>query len=371
MQYESQEESQKQGIASPQSTPAAGPALSKPPSTRLPVWAGGPVLQRKEDDQINAVAHAPAPAVTPAVAGTPQPMTRVQFDAAMKTRYRVAAIKTGSFQDQAFGEMKQTDWNAWSPGTSSMVYNWIIDAFANFEKAFGGMPPVKEVVFFDVRYQRDDQGKPVKDTSTGASYGVGQLTIYRAVQQGNQMFDVQSALKTPTSEQAVTRNITHELGHGIAETALNQRTDQPPGADPDLFKDYRRAVGWTDDGKLYDIQEQAVQNALKTHTSPPAEFQITPKNATTTPWKERPLTSYMATNPSEDFAEAVMAYVNEPQSLKVQSPARYQFIHQRKARWLASGQPKMNIWERAARGSPRTLQPSRKPTIWDRVLEAQ
>lgn len=366
----------KQKKSNPAAKPAKPKAGSSPPSrqpTRLPAWTGGPGVQRKEDDQAKTAAQTPAPAAAPtAAAATSKPMTRTEFENIMRSRYRVTAVRTGTFQDQAFGNIKKDDWQAWDPGASSTVYNWIVEAFVNFEKAFGGLPAVKEIVFFDVRYQRDDQGQVVKDTSTGASYGAGQLTIYRAVQQGNRMLNVQGALETPTAEQAVRRNISHELGHGIAETALHQRTDQPPGADPHLFEDYRRAVGWADDGKLYDIQEEAVKDAFKNNTSPPAEFEINPTNATTKPWKERPLTSYMATNPAEDFAEAVMAYVNEPQRLKALSPARYNFIHKRKARWLKSGQPNINFWEQVIRGGPaRTLEPSRRPTIWDRVREAQ
>jgi hypothetical protein len=268
--------------------------------------------------------------------------------------------------------MKEDDWKEWDPGPSSTVYDWIIEAFVDFEKTFGGLPAVKEIVFFDVRYETNNQGNVVKDPSTGASYGLGQLTIYSAVQRSNKMFNLQGTLEKPTQEQAVKRNITHELGHGIAETALNQGTDQPPGADPDLFKDYRQAVGWAKDEHLYDIQEKSVQDAFKNNSVPPVEFQITPSNVDQKPWKERPLTGYMADNPGYDFAETIMAYVNEPERLKAHSPTRFDFLDKRKARWLASGQPKINIWEQVKRGGPaRTLKPSRKPTIWDRVKEAK
>jgi hypothetical protein len=303
-----------------------------------------------------------------ATAAAPQPMTRAEFDKIMKNRYRVATIRKGTFHDQSFGEMKEDEWKDWDPGSSSTVYNWIVEAFGNLEKTFGGLPAVKDIVFFDAEYHRDDQGKPVKFTDIGASYALGQLTIYKAVQQSNMMFNLQGALESPTAEQAVKRNITHELGHGIAETALTQGTDKPPGADPDLFKDYRLAVGWTQDEKLYDIQEVAAQEAFKNKTPPPAQYQIKPDNVATKPWKERPLTSYMADNAGDDFAEAIMAYVNEPQRLKALSPTRYDFIDKRKARWTASGQPKVNIWEQVKRGGPaRTLKPSRPPTIWERV----
>ncbi len=298
------------------------------------------------------------------------PMTRGRFEAVMKDRYGVKIIRNGTFQDQAFGDMKESDWKPWNVEASSPVYALIVEAFASLEKTFGGLPPVNEIVFYDAEYHRDDQGKPVKDTDTGASYYRGHLDIYTAVQTGNKMFNLNDVMEKPTLEQSVKRNITHELGHGIAETALNQGTDEPPGADPDLFKEYLPAIGWTKDGKLYDVQEKAVQDAFTKGTVPPEAFHILPDNVDTKMWKERPLTKYMATSSSEDFAEAIMAYVNEPERLKKFSPARYDFIDKHKSRWLASAH-KMNIWEETKQGGPtRVLKPSRPPNIWEKTKEA-
>jgi hypothetical protein len=307
----------------------------------------------------------------PAGAGTPQAMTRAKFDVIMKDRYRVNDIHTGTFEEQAFGNLKREDWTSWDPGASAEVYGWIVEAFVNFEATFGGLPAVKTIVFFDVEYERGPDDNPVPHATTGASFSGGRMAIYREVQSGNKMFNLKGALDRPTPEQAVRRNIAHELGHGVIETALTQRTDQPPGADPDLIKDYRRAVGWAADGNLYDIQQKPVQDAFRDEKIPPAEFWITPNNFATKPWKELPLTGYMASRPDEDFGEAIMAYVYEPERLKTHSPARYKFIDERKARWLESGQPKLNIWERVKRGGrARTLQPSRPQTIWERTKEA-
>ena len=38
--------------------------------------------------------------------------------------------------------------------------------------------------------------------------------------------------------------------------------------------------------------------------------------------------------PGEDFAEAVMAYVQEPALLQARSPARFRFIAANRDRWL-------------------------------------
>lgn len=305
------------------------------------------------------------------IESVPGEMSRAQFEKIMKDRYYVKGIRMGTFNDQSQLDLTQESWKAWHPGSSSIIYDWIVEAFVNFEKTFGGVPPVNEIVFFYTRYENKD-GKAVEDHLTPASYGAGQLTIYSALITSNEMFNLKRTLDKPTKEQAAKRNITHELGHGIVETALNQRTDQPPGADPDLLKDYGRAVGWANNGRLYDIQEAAVRAAIQNGTTPPADFLITKFNIDTKPWKELPLTRYMPDSAAEDFAEAIMAYVNEPERLKALSPTRFDFIDKRKSRWLASGQPKVNIWEQAIKGGPaRTLKPSQPPTIWERAKEAK
>ena len=45
----------------------------------------------------------------------------------------------------------------------------------------------------------------------------------------------------------------------------------------------------------------------------------------------------MTDNPGDDFAETIMAYANEPKRLQALSSTRYDFIDQRKSRWIASG----------------------------------
>jgi hypothetical protein len=188
---------------------------------------------------------------------------------------------------------------------------------------------------------------------------MGQMMIYEEVQQGNKMFNLKGTLETPTPEQAVRGNIAHELGHGIDETAMTQGSAAPLGADPHLFDEYNPAVGWAKDGHLYDIQEPAVQKAIQDKAVPPSDFLITKYNFQTKPWKEQPLTGYMATRPDEDFAEAIRSYVYQRDVLKKLSPARFKFIEDHKGRWIASGHPELNVWEQAKAGrSTRVLKPS-------------
>jgi hypothetical protein len=300
----------------------------------------------------------------------PNPLSRTEFILTMKNRYRVATVRTGTYKDQVQGDLKESDWTSWDPGASSSTYNLIIDAFVNLEKALGGVPEVNEIVFFETRYALKN-GKAEKDPKVGASFGAGQLTIYHAVETSNQMLTETGGLETPTIEQAVRRNITHELGHAIVESVHFKTTQGPPGSDDKLIDEYKPAVGWARDGNLYDIGEQVVKDAIKDGNVPPSQYHITPDNALIKTWKERPLTAYMTDNPSDDFAETIMAYVNEPKRLQALSKERYNFIDGRKSKWLASGQPKVNIWEQAKQGgSPRVLKPSNPDTIWDRARRA-
>src|SRR5262249_15109944 len=155
--------------------------------------------------------------------------------------------------------------------------------------------------------------------SVGASFALGRLQIFEGVSKGNAMLNLQGNFRSPTTEQAVRRNITHELGHSIVEQGMNQANRQ--GIDPDIMSDYKFAAGWFkgplagDPEMLYDAGDVAVQAAVINRTTLPIDKRIFPNNVGK-PWKERPLTGYGADNPGDDFAEAFMAYVNEPDVLK-------------------------------------------------------
>lgn len=297
----------------------------------------------------------------PTVIGSvPGEMSRAQFEKIMKDRYRVKIIRTGTFDEQSQLDLKKDSWKAWHPGSSSIIYDWIVEAFAKFEKTFGGSPPVKEIVFFFTHYEKKD-GKAVEDPDTPASYGRGQLTVYSSIIKANQIFNLQETLDFPTGEQAVKHNIAHELGHGISEIAMDQPGVGPAGQDPQLYVDYRKAVGWTSTApfQLFDIQAPGVKDALDQGVQPPADTRIDKSNWYFARWKERPLTWYMTDNPADDFSEAIAVYVNDPARLNKFSPARYKFIDERKAKWGPSGKRRLNIWEAAKKGGqPRTLLPA-------------
>ena len=310
-------------------------------------------------------------------AAATQTMTRTDFEKVLKEQYRVQSITTGTFRDQAVGDMDESKWQSWDPGSSSTIYTWIVEAFRNFETVLGGTPPVNKIVFFESHYARDGAGHWVAEPNLLSSYGRGELTIYKKITTSNVLRQVGDAFTRPTAEQAVRRNITHELGHGIAEIALDQPGTGPPGQDPSLFEDYKAAVGWATGSppQLFDIQFPGVRDALNQGKPPPKEAQITPDNWHSSKWKERPLTQYMTDNPGDDFAEAIMAYVNEPDTLRLLSPTRYKFIDERKSQWAPQAKKHMNVWEAARKGGqPRTLEPRlspRPPNIWERSTQAQ
>jgi hypothetical protein len=104
-----------------------------------------------------------------------------------------------------------------------------------------------------------------------------------------------------------------------------------------MLDDYKRAVGWigaAGSERLFDIGAQAVQIAIANGSLPPATFEITEAHWNDPRWVEQPMSGYMvAGGPSEDFPEAVSAYVHVPAALRARSPRRYAFLDARKSRW--------------------------------------
>jgi hypothetical protein len=249
------------------------------------------------------------------------------------------------------GDLDQSTWQAWDPGSSSQVYEYIIKGFDAFAAGIGGLPPVRNITFFDVSYERKDvpvtPANPagavsVKKAGTGADYGGGSLNVYNVAAQANITLPTGrstgtkgAALPTPTPEQSIKRIIAHELGHGLQEAAL---TPDATGKvlDKDMVKNYGVTIGWTPSG-LYDIRETsgAVKKAIQDAKTPPAAFKITTGNWNDPKWQEQPMSEYMVkVSAFEDFGEGIMAYVHDPTSLKARSPLRYEFINTHKSLWL-------------------------------------
>jgi len=295
--------------------------------------------------QAHVFAVAAAPAKTGAVAKPPQ--TLGEFAAVMKSRFKVQTVRAGTFQDQSMGDLKESDWKPWKE-PDPQIYEWILRSFETVEAELGGVPPVQEIILYDMHYELQ-HGKAVRDPETGASFALGHMNIYASVVEGGEMARQKGEPnKKLSTEQNAVQNITHELGHGMAEISLPQAGDDPgPSLDPKLFKEYNRAVGWIDGSaspKLFDIQRPEVERAFKNGKEPSELDRINKANwdkgswngqkGAVDPWKERPLTSYMTESPGEDFAEAFRAFIHEPALLEALSPARFKFLQKRKPLWI-------------------------------------
>ena len=288
-------------------------------------------------------------------------MLRTEFEEAMR-RFGVTRIATGTEAEQTSlstprggappSGITLPNWQSWDPGTSSPVYRSIVDSFEDFEARVGGYPAVTEILFFKVNYVVNAAGIGVPDPNTGASFGAGHLTVYetsvtsrRGLPTGRSTAAANyppvviglsapgqvsgAPVPLPTREQSIRRTFTHELGHGLAEAAW--------AADPATFTQYNREIGWTatSPAQLFDIGVPAVQTAIAAGTPPPPQYEITGQNWNSSQWIEQPLSSYMVSGgPGEDFAEAAMAYVEEPNLLAARSPRRFRFLDQNRQAWL-------------------------------------
>lgn len=278
-------------------------------------------------------------------------LPRITFEGLMSTHFGVNRIFNGTLTDQqnylrsASGNSSLTfnspRFREWNPGANSPIYTHIVNGFRLFSQTFGGVPPVNNIGFFGTRFSwNHDTSSIVNEANVPAVYGGGTLLIYSLIMLSSHTIPADrsstgpSSVPTPTRDESITRIITHELGHGVVEIGIT-----PPGTtssaatapDADLMNDYKRAVGWTAGSNpgLYDIRFPAVGTAIRAGSTPDARYHITPANWNESRWIEQPVSAYMTTHPSEDFPEAVMAYINAPSVLFARSPRRFAFIHQR------------------------------------------
>lgn len=355
------------------------PSISSPPAD---LEVASPLSPAEQEAEALSNALSPQGALQPVITGKyaprlyrlPIPLSpagrtkRDEFEAVMKKRFHVQRIYTGTFKDQAIPGLTPDKWQSYDPGPNSPVYDWIIDAFNAVESQIGGVPDVLEIGFFDRDWEPGSKpGTAVDYPDVGGSFAYGQLRIYRRGVKGDKPLPIGRSnpegrypnapvigvemtgskpgapLPLPTQQESVTRVVTHELGHGLVEATdpktrlgsspLAQRLP-PIRAPQNILDDYKLAVGWTATG-LFDIGVPAVQQALQ-HTPPlppPAEYRITEDHWNDPRWIEQPISGYMVNNLGDDFAEAVMAYVNAPAVLKARSPRRYQFLDTNKDKW--------------------------------------
>lgn len=316
----------------------AGAIQPRPVQAKRSDQPGGqPILQSRS--------VSPGLALPPVQSGS---LSRSEFDGLMQQHFGVGRVFNGSRTDQE-NELRQTpgnsslafnppDWQDWNPGSDSTLYAQIANAFRQYAETFGGIPPVQEIGFFNVRYAYDHtSARVVTERNVPAVFGGGTLLIYRYITTSAKALPTgrstsgKAPLPLPLREDTVSRIITHELAHGLVEVALTPASTggaagQAP--DPQLLTDYKTAVGWTAGAapRLFDIGAPAVQQAIAAGTVPDSTYEITQANWNEPRWIEQPISSYMTTHPAEDFPEAVMAYVVQPDLLRTRSPRRFQFI---------------------------------------------
>lgn len=278
------------------------------------------------------------------------PLSRQQFQQQIQQRYGVTQVVTGQFSDllshlqaqgmQGNGGLDPAAFRPYDPGATSVLYQQILDGMNTFTQAMGGVGGIRRIVFFPLHYEYDRrQQRAVSNTQTGASYGDGTLYVYPfiitspAVPVGRSVGGPPVQMQQPTMQQEVTRNVVHELAHDLVETAL---TPPPAGGSapyPTLLDEYKGAVGWLPNGgALYDANNPAVSPLLPLTSRPLGHTPITSQNWDDARWHEQPISAYMTERPSEDFPEAVRAYITTPDVLRDRSPARYRFLQQRWAR---------------------------------------
>ena len=339
-------------------TQTAPVARTASPASAGHDFARVPVLQRQLAQQARPASGA---------------MTRDEFEETMSRRYGVTTITVGTMAAQIADLRRVTrvsasapdvlpGWTSYDPGPSSDVYSAIARAFDDFESSIGGVPQVREILFFDVEYAWVDARRAWETRSNvGAKFGGGKLFVFRtgmsrsvgfpmgrSVQSGRYDEPVATLGRPPGEtpgapiplamrEESRRRVIAHELGHGLAEAAMQPHGVDDPPPDPSMIADFRQAVGWTagSSPELFDIGDPTVASALSAGTRPPSSAgPITPDEWNAPRWREQPVSRYsVEAGPAEDFADSVSAYVHVPAVLRARSPARFRFLDERRSRW--------------------------------------
>jgi hypothetical protein len=297
-------------------------------------------LQRTAGNR--AVTAALAQPAVPVVQRKPTRSAKAQALARLSKELGITTVREGTIADQAQRvdgvprylsaseaqkQLAAGGWEAWSPPEKSADWTALADGIARFAATMGGLPTVSEIIFLrqDYDYSAADQ-RLVPRPDVGASFSAGSLLVF---QKGTRGRFVAAARREGDAQSTTTREgigyeMTHELGHGVVETAL--------AADPTVLSRYAAAVGWVGN-RLYDIGRPEVRQALAANRTPPEAARLTATNWEKADIVEQPMAEYMVTSPSEDLPETIAAYVNRPDVLKARSPHRFAFVEQHIAAW--------------------------------------
>ncbi len=314
------------------------------------------------------------PAPTPVAAGTvqrqrggrrrggataPTAMARAEFETEA-ARNGVGQVVTGTLDQQVstlnamsgpdnVGDVLRTEvtagtqqWASWDPGASSPVYRAILRGLADFATAMGGLPPIRQIVFYKRGYQGVRVGGQLRTgwDPAGADYSGGVMSVYenavlqataKVLPTARDASGSAAASDRPTQEQGIGRVITHELGHGLQEVAHDPAAVRR-AAGPLLMDRYARDIGWrrapagAREWRLYDVGDPTAKAALDAGQLPEDRYRIT-TSTWQQGWHEQPISRYqVSAGPFEDFPEAVMAFIANRRLLQQRSPARYDFV---------------------------------------------
>jgi hypothetical protein len=274
-------------------------------------------------------------------------LTRQEFEQYVRARYGVTDVHTGTQNEQ---EQRLTrhnmpaqtiqGWQTWDPGIQSADYTSIVLGIEDMLRVFGAMPQLKTILFFHQAYDPSANGIATPAPDTGASFGAGEMTIFQNIHRSS-ILPV-NRVTAPGSgapvrfaygdrSQYIRQNITHELGHGVAEAAMASQNNQ-------TFDQFKLAVGWvgTNPEVLFDIGQPAVLAAIAANTTPPAQHMIGPSRWNDDSVVEQPMSRYSVEGQAaEDFAESIMAYIHQNAALLQRSPRRHAFIRMNLSQWLS------------------------------------
>ena len=101
-------------------------------------------------------------AVSP-TASAPTAMTEAEFERIARRKYGIRTIRTGTEAEQTAAVASRIrptapaitlpHWQSWNPGTSSQVYDLILESFEGFPSSIGGVPAIQTIVFFNTEYE--------------------------------------------------------------------------------------------------------------------------------------------------------------------------------------------------------------------------
>ena len=262
----------------------------------------------------------------------------------LRRRWGVRTIRAGTIQEQAaelirYGTvprstppaevermLRAAGWTSWAAPADHGVWDDLVQAFDDVGGAFGGVPKIERILFFQTAWRHDpgaSDGPRLERQQEEGAYVSG--TTMGVNEHGTRD---QMALPTATTRsKAGTGGInvglasrvqvmTHELGHGLVQAFLAE----DPIAEARRFE---QEIGWHQHGELYDVQGPGVRDALRRGDAPDAAQLITGTNWFQPKWKEQPPSRYSVTGgPAEDMAETLMMFVRAKSTLGDRSPAR-------------------------------------------------